>query len=201
MTRFFALFTLLSLFFAALACSVDAPPVESKGEYPVYWDSRLEALNVTYHPAVDCSEGCWRLYSAVFEDSHESGGQHHIFGRLTVDGQSPAGLAWHVAYPDGDVRILTKAAPEWSDFPMFAEYDPDEGEAGPYYAYAGDAITYSDVVRGLGLPERQHVNFRLIWVYDNGGGSTPTPAPTATPTPTPPPPLPYRLGLPLVSKH
>lgn len=193
LSALFATFALLLLMMGL--CSVDAPPVQSKGEYPVFWDSRLPALNVTYHPATDCATGCWRLHSGIFEDSHESGGQHHIFGRLTINNQSPAGLPWHVAYPDGNVRILTKAAPEWSDFPMFAEYDPDEGEAGPYYAYAGDDTTRSDTVRGMGLPERQHVNFRLIWVWVNS--NTP---PTATPTPTPPPPLPIKLFLPVVAK-
>jgi hypothetical protein len=155
------------------------------------WDPRLDALNVTLHPAADCSGGCWRLTSARFEDSDESGGLHHIFGRLVVDGNAPGGLPWHVAYPGDDIRIFTKPAPEWADFPMFAEYDPDEGQAGPYRAYAGDSEGTSDVVRGMGLPERQHVNFRLIWQWSSGG---PTVTPTATPTPS------HWLYLPIVQK-
>jgi hypothetical protein len=47
------------------------------------------------------------------------------------------------------------------------------------------------VVRGMGLPERQHVNFRLIWQWSSGG---PTVTPTATPTPS------HWLYLPIVQK-
>lgn len=193
--------TYLALFFAAAALIAFclAQTVQGQFPYPVYWDSRLDALNVTYHPATDCAGGCWRVDSAIFEDVHESGGNHNVYGRLTIGSNSPAGLPWHVAYPDGNVQILTKAAPEWADFPMFAEYDPDEGEAGPYYSYAGDDIARSDVVRGMGLPERQHVNFRLIWVWVSGGGTaTPTPPPTPSPTATPTPRA--RLWLPMVGK-
>jgi hypothetical protein len=143
---------------------------------PPVLDPRLAPLNVTYRPATNCVNGCWRLVSAMFEDTSESGGSHHIFVRLlTATGEAPANLAWHAAYPDNDVRIMTKAAPEWADFPLYAEYDPDEGETGPYYAYAGDMLSTSDSVWGMGLPERQHVSFRLIWQWATPEPLTPTP--------------------------
>ena len=58
---------------------------------------------------------------------------------------------------------------------MYAEYDPDEGECGGYRAFAGEDVGESDVVVCMGLPERQHVNFPLVWWWSSGGN-----APTAT---------------------
>lgn len=143
------------------------------------WDPRLDPLHVTYHPAADCSQGCWRLRSARYEDPTESNGTHNIYARLLDGtGKQMGGAPWHSAWPDGDVRILSKPAPEWADFPMYAWYYWEQGP-GPYRSYAGDAESRSDSVRGMGLPVRQHVNFRLTWQWVE-----PPPTPTATPTNT-----------------
>ncbi len=129
------------------------------------WDPRLDALGVTRTPAENCTPGCWQLTSARYEDPGESGGTHHIYARLLLEsGDAPAGLPWHVRFPDGDIRVLSKAAPEWADVPLFACYDPST-QTGAYRAYAGEQETQSDVVHGMGLPQCQHVNFRLIWQW------------------------------------
>lgn len=188
---------------------------EAGETWPKEWDPRLDGLNVTYHPAIDCSQGCWRLESARFEDVDESNGLHHIWVRLLdAHGQQVADLPWHVAWPDGNVRLMSKASPDWADFAMYAGYDPAQG-AGPYRAYAGDDETRSDGVHGMGLPLNQHVSFRLVWRWveeatsppayrlfmplvvrqpsptpaptPTGEAPTPTPTPTSTPSPTPVP--------------
>ncbi|HBY98300.1 MAG TPA: hypothetical protein DEP84_30885, partial [Chloroflexi bacterium] len=148
------------------------------------WDPRLDPLHVTYQPAEDCSQGCWRLKSARYEDPTESNGNHNIYVRLfIVNGTQVAGRPWHTAWPDGNERIQSKPAPEWADFPIYAWYYFEQGP-GPYWSYAGDDETRSDSVHGMGLPVRQHVNFRLTWRWVEPP-PTPTPTPTMTPTSTP----------------
>src|SRR5690606_33619518 len=135
---------------------------------------------------------------ARFEDVDESGLMHHVFVRLLdADGRHWSGQPWHLAWPDGNVRAQSKSAGEWSDVAMFGPgvgYRSAEGP-GPYWAYAGDEQAQSDLVRGLGLPYCQHVNFRLVWQWDDGVSPSPEPSPTsqapppptATPTQTPTP--------------
>lgn len=155
---------------------------------PLEWDHRLNDLNVSYQPAADCSQGCWRLISARYEDRSESGENHNLYGRLRDEaGTVLAGYPWKVAWPDGSVTVMTKPAPEWSDFPLYGCYFPDQGASGGYRAFAGTVEARSDSVHGMGLPYCWHVNFRLIWQWQPPG-STPTPtstppAPTATATP------------------
>jgi hypothetical protein len=129
------------------------------------WDERLDELGVTLQPATDCTNGCWRLITARLEDDQESGGNHNIFSRLYGEsGDMIAGAPWHAAWPDGDIELFTKAPPEWADFPIFACYNPERGP-GAYYAYAGSDQSKSDVVRGMGLPQCLHVNYRLEWQW------------------------------------
>lgn len=166
--------------------------------YSLSWDPRLNDLNVTWHPAADCSAGCWRLVEARYEDDQESGGMHHIWARAqSQDGWLMEGQPWHVAWPEGDQRLVTKGPSEWADFPMFAGYDPFQGEAGPYRAWMGDEEARSDVVAGMGLPLKHHVNFRLTWRWQPHDES-PTVTPVASSTPGAQ--LPNCLYLPQMSK-
>lgn len=198
--------------------TVFVPPTATP--LPLEWDSRFNELNVTYHPAANCTQGCWRLVSALYEDPNQSGGAHNIFARIRdQSGNLLVDAPWHVAWPDDDIRIMTKAEPDWADYAIFACYNPDT-ETGGYHAYAGDIKSQSDQIHGMGLPQCQHVNFRLIWQWDEGG-ETPTPLPptpinTATPiipptitltpsptssptmTPTPDPNVVPRLWIPLI---
>lgn len=155
---------------------------------PLEWDSRFDALNVTYQPAANCSQGCWRLVSALYEDPNQSGGAHHIFARIRNEsGSLLVDAPWHAAWPDGDIRIMTKAEPDWADYAIFACYNPDT-ETGGFRAYAGDIESQSDQIHGIGLPLCHHVNFRLIWQWDEGGENpalTPIPTNTATATSSP----------------
>lgn len=151
-----ALGFLLSLL-VRLGLTASAPLLE--------WDSRLDEIGVTLQPAQSCAEGCWRLITARYEDDQQSGGNHNIWARLYGEsGEMLAGAPWHVAWPDGDITIFTKAPPEWADFPIFDCYFPDR-EKGAYRAYAGDDPARSDVVEGMGLPACLHVNYRLEWQW------------------------------------
>jgi hypothetical protein len=128
-------------------------------------DPRLHELGVIIEPAQNCASGCWRLITARYEDVDESGLNHNVYSRLYDEqGDMIAGAPWHVAWPDGDIAIYTKAPPEWADFPIFACFNPANGP-GPYRAYAGPAQSQSDVLHGLGLPLCQHVNYRLEWQW------------------------------------
>jgi hypothetical protein len=163
------------------------------------WDPRLTELNVTHTAAADCSAGCWRLISARYESPEESGGLHHIFLiALDEQGNQLAGQPWTVAWPEGSVALQTKPAPDWADFPMYASYAPDRGEAGSYRAFVGTDEARSDIVAGMGLPLKHHVNFRLVfrWTVDVG----PSPTPSSTTTPGPVPEMPLRWHLPVTIK-
>jgi hypothetical protein len=160
---------------------------------PLHWDPDLDTLHVTFHPAVNCNGGCWRLTSAEYEDDSESGGNINIYARmLASDGSSLVDAPWHTGWPGGNlVTTRTKPEPEWSGFPMYGGYyRPFEGEAGPFYSYAGDAEGRSDVVRGMGLPYNHHVNFRLVWQWSEADRPAPSPTPFVLTTAT----LPPRVG-------
>lgn len=176
-----------------------AQTVHSQSPFPVYWDSRLDALNITYHPATDCSAGCWRLVSAEYLDEGQSAGLHHAFARTLDAAGNQIVDRFTVGWSEGSVTVETKPPPDWGDVALWDCYFPNQGEAGGYRAWAGIWEANSDTVEGLGLPYCWHVSYRLTWqwVENNGGGTatptaTPTLAPTATPTPA------YRLGLPII---
>lgn len=157
-----------------------APVVPAK---PDAWDPRLDELGVIVSGAVDCTEGCWRITDGQFEDVGESGGNHNVYVRMYVEGVSVPDRPFHVFYPSGDARALTKPEPDWGDIPIFACYG--ENETGAYGVYAGDDIQRSDRVLRVGLPECQHVNYRFSWEWVAPGGEVPTPVPTATATAVP----------------
>lgn len=153
---------------------------------PPVWDPRLDEYNVTYHPAANCSQGCWELTRAEFLDEGQSGGLHHVFAKsLTADGQQVGGTPWRVAWADGMDEAETKPPPDWGDLALWDCYFPDQGEAGGYRAWMGATESQSDVVRGMGLPYCIHTSFRLTWQWNPGGPATPVPTPTVTPRPSP----------------
>jgi hypothetical protein len=158
---------------------------------PPIWDPRLDDLNVSYHPAADCSEGCWRLVRAEYLDKGQSGGLHHIFAKsLDANGQQIGGTTWGVGWPDGADISTTKPPPDWGDLAMWDCYFPDQGQVGGYRAWMGATENRSDIVRGMALPYCHHVVFRLTWQWDEGthltlfpivfSGQTAAPVPSAT---------------------
>jgi hypothetical protein len=137
---------------------------------------------ITRTNAENCFEGCWRIESVVFEDEDEGGGNHNVYVHMrNQDGLWLAGQPFHVAYPDGDDRALTKAPPDVGDIAIWACFSPGEGEVGPYWVYAGDDPTRSDILWGVGLPECIHVNYWVTFRYEEQVPMPPTPTPTPTP--------------------
>jgi hypothetical protein len=156
----FLLFVVVFLAACAHTAYADPPPPE---------------LGVTVQPAQTCTAGCWRLESIDYRDENASGGLHHAFAILRDEqGRHLEGRPWTVAwFPNGNVTVHTKPAPEWSDIALWACYAPLEGERGPYIAYAGTDWQASDVVWGLGLPYCHHVSFYITWRWEPGGEPLP----------------------------
>jgi len=180
----------LALLFAAAAFLFLVLAARSQSPFPVW---------VSIVPAQDCSGGCWvvDLERSEYWDIEESQGLHHAFAvALDSHGNQIAGLPFTVAYPTGSDTVLTKPAPDWADIALYADFDPNQGEAGPYWAYMGTGGgDNSEHVTGLGLPLNLHVSYRLVFVWQDGGGTaTPTPPPTPSPTPA------HRLWLPMVGR-
>jgi hypothetical protein len=156
--------------FALLLCLLLLTPVGFLEAAPsLEWDSRLTDIGVAFVPASDCSTGCWKLITAYYLDERESGGLHHVFIRLLDEhGNQVSGLPWHTLWPDGNVTILSKSAPDWADFALFDCFDA-KTEKGAYHAHAGDSIARSDMVSNMGLPSCHHVAFGLVWQWQSGG--------------------------------
>jgi hypothetical protein len=153
------------LFALMLTCLLAAPVGLLGASISLDWDSRLDALGVALVPAESCEGGCWKLVSAQYLGEQQSQGLHHIYIKLLDEqGNQLADTPWHTFYSGGDVRIMSKAAPDWSDFAMYSCYFPDR-ERGAYSAFAGDNVAQSDRVTGLGLPVCTHVSFRLVWKW------------------------------------
>lgn len=192
-----SLLWLAGLLLVALSGALAQPQVHllSTTAPPDYWDPRLNGLNVALVPATNCSQGCWRLTSAIFEDVDESGGLHHIFARaFNADGSQRGGESWTVAWPGGSQALVTQSD-NWADMPMFGPggcYDHTAGP-GPFEVRMGADYSRSDRVTGIGLPQCQHVNFRLTWQWRTDAPPTATPPPptaTAPPATSTPPPAP-----------
>lgn len=190
----------LALVLAALACSVDPGPVQG-ATLPPTWDPRLDALNVTYHPATTCTPGCWRLVSAEYLDEQQSQGLHHVFARTLDAAGNQIVDKFTVGWADGSVTVNTKAPPDYGDIALWDCYAPNEGEHGGYRAWGGVWESTSDSIVGLGLPYCAHVSFKLTWRW-SAGGDVPTTTPTVSVTPTEVPcgGCGERLWLPLVGK-
>lgn len=166
--KFTSTFGVLLFVLAVPFCSADPGPVGLvQAEAPVVSRVATDPPWLTRTNAANCSEGCWRIESVIFEDEGEAGGNHNVYVHTrNQDGLWLAGQPFHVAYPDGDDRVLTKAPPDVGDIAIWACFSPGEGEAGPYFVYAGDDPTRSDVLWGMGLPECQHVNYRVVFRYE-----------------------------------
>lgn len=155
-----AFLLLLFLLIIPFGCSPQA-----KAQSGVDWDPRLNEIGVVLEPAIDCSGGCWKITKAYYLNERESGGLHHAFIKMLDEyGNQLAGMPWYVAWPDGNVRILSKPAPDWADFALFDCFDPEK-ERGGYSAYAGDDSSRSDWLSGMGLPLCHHVSYGIIWTW------------------------------------
>ncbi len=155
------------------------PAAAPREEGTMQFDPRLTDLgiSVTENPG-----GTWDLRVAKYQDPNESGGKHHIFFTvLDATGKPNAGVTcvvdW-VGREPGDVPtvVVTDAQGE-ANVPIFANLNTTL-KNGPYFAYV-ESESKSDVVRGMGLPEKHHVNFLLTFGAATSS-VTPQPPPSGT---------------------
>ena len=182
MKRFIQIVVTTLAILIGVACSADPGP-----EVQAFAPSAPPATPpawLTIERVQDCSQGCWHAETVIFEDSDVSGGNHHLFVQTREQGGEWARRPFHLAYPTGNDRAISKMPPDWGDLPIWACFSPDQGEQGPYWAYAGDDPARSDVIRGIGLPECQHINVKVVWRYQEQFPTPPTATPTATRTAT-----------------
>jgi hypothetical protein len=127
------------------------------------FDARLTNLGigVTATP-----NAVWKCAAAKYQDETQAGGNHHIY--FTVQdalGKPAAGVACVVDWVgrelgDQPTRVVTDANGQ-ANVPLYANLDITL-KNGPYFAFVEDRGK-SDVVTGMGLPEKHHVNFLLTF--------------------------------------
>lgn len=159
------------------------PGADPPDDPTVIWDPRLPGLNVYLDPAnVAPGTMYWKLIRADYQDGYESGGNHNMYYVVTDEQGNPVAnqTVWQ-SWPDDSTSSQTHDDGT-TDIAMWANYWPQNGP-GPYNGYVGDLP--SDVVRGMGLPGNNHVDFILYFqktVKRGSGTPTNTDTPTATPT-------------------
>lgn len=125
-------------------------------------DPRLAALNIRVDFAQPKpSEAYWKLIRAEYQDPTQSSGNHHVLYLLLDDKGKPV-LVQRVFQGLSDIQAdsFTDAFGR-AKIPMWENYNPENGETGPYSAWVAGLA--SDKVIGLGMPNGMSVNFVLTW--------------------------------------
>ena len=140
------------------------------------FDTRLTTLGVK---ANQTTNAIWDLTVARYQDETEAGGNHHIYFTVLDATSKPMPnitcvVDW-VGRDPGDLPTKTVTdANGQANVPLYANLDIHLLN-GPYFAFIEDQ-TKSDVVTGMGLPEKHHVNFLLTFARQASGTPTPPPA-------------------------
>lgn len=139
------------------------------------WDDRLTALGVNLKPT---AHGKWAAEAAQYQDEQEAEGQHHIWFTVLDDHDKPKPnvkvfVDWVGRDVDDPPTSRLTDAEGRANVDIYANLDTSKRN-GPYFAYV-EGADQSDVVTGMGLPEKHHVNFLLTF------------APRTAPQPPPPP--------------
>jgi hypothetical protein len=139
-------------------------------EYVRVWDPRLETLNIKLEPAAD--KPTFRLVEAYFQDNidplhpndHEASesknGIKIMVGVQDARGRPLTNVRVIQEFP-GDQAFALTTPSGYAEFDQSGDssFDPKKGQSGPYKIY----IAGGDVVKGLGLPVRQHVQYLLTF--------------------------------------
>jgi hypothetical protein len=142
-------------------------------ENKMVFDARLTNLGVK---ATQTSNAVWDLTVAKYQDETQAGGNHHIyFTVLDVAGQPMPNITCVVdwvgrAPSDPPTKVVTDANGQ-TNVPIYANLDITL-KNGPYFAFVENQ-TISDIVTGMGLPEKHHVNFLLTFARQASGAPTP----------------------------
>lgn len=162
------------------------PPAPTPEDPSVIWDTRLPGLNVSLEPAsVVAGSVYWKLIRADYEDGFQSGGKHNMYFIVTNEQGAPVANQQVTQDWSEDSASTSTRDDGTADIAMWANYWPQYGP-GPYSGYV--AGLPSDIVRGMGLPGNNHVNFILYFqktVKQGSGPPTSTASPTAPATASP----------------
>ena len=136
------------------------------------FDARLTNLGVQ---ANQTANAIWDLTAAKYQDVAEAGGTHHIYFTVRDAANKPLSnvacvVDWVGREPgDPPTKVVTDANGQ-ANVPIYANLDIHLLN-GPYFAFVEDQ-TKSDVVTGMGLPEKHHVNFLLTFARQTSSTST-----------------------------
>lgn len=145
------------------------------------WDDRLTNLGVNLKPN---PQAAWEAEGARFQDEDEAQGQHHVWFTVLDENNKPRAnvkvyVDWIGRDKDDPPTMRMTDADGRANVDIYANLDTTK-KNGPYFAYV-EGADKSDVVAGMGLPEKHHVNFLLTF------GPRSTPKPPTPPTPPTPP--------------
>lgn len=136
---------------------------------PIYWDSRLgpgglpHLENVRIIPAgANYCQTFWRAISVVFQDVNESGNDHTIYvSIIDENGNRVDGQILQVFSDTGGGIYPDQPAEKPAGDPCNCNFD---------YPMYGDGYNVrilgslpSDIVAGMIMPLRRHVNYRIIF--------------------------------------
>lgn len=162
------------------------------------WDSRLDNLGVNLKPTANSK---WEAIVALYQDDQEAQGQHHVWFTVLNDQNKPLPnvrvfVDWMGRDKDDPPTQRLTGADGKANVDIYANLDPAK-KNGPYFAYV-EGQDKSDVVAGMGLPLKHHVNFLLTFA-PRQTVLVPQPAPTP-PTPTPVTPTPQDVPTAILEK-
>ncbi len=140
------------------------------------WDDRLTPLGVNFQAKPNTK---WQATDVRYQDDQEAQGQHHIWFTVLDDTNKPkSNVKVFVDWVGRDVDDPPTSRLTGNDgranIDIYANLDPAK-KNGPYFAYV-EGADKSDIVAGMGLPLKHHVNFLLTYAPRS-----------ATPPPPPPP--------------
>ncbi len=140
------------------------------------WDDRLTPLGVNFQSKPNTK---WEATGARYQNEDEAQGQHHIWFTVLDEASNPkANVKVFVDWVGRDVDDPATSRLTGDDgranVDIYANLDPAK-KNGPYFAYV-EGADKSDIIAGMGLPLKHHVNFLLTY------------APRSTTPPPPPPP-------------
>lgn len=137
---------------------------------------------VEHHPAPPGP--AWRLVRFAYDAPEESGGNHHIYVHLLdADGLPAGGIKVTHGWPDHDhpdETVTVRTNPEGNvNWAMWEDSCIDSRHPrGPYWIQPCEP---ADLVDGMGLPSKHHVNYRFTFQWGDiesaeppveGGGAT-----------------------------
>jgi hypothetical protein len=145
------------------------------------WDSRLDNLGVNLKTLANSK---WMATAAQYQDDQEAQGQHHVWFTVLDEQNKPLPnvrvfVDWVGRDKDDPPTQRLTDANGKANVDIYANLDPAK-KNGPYFAYV-EGQDKSDVVAGMGLPLKHHVNFLLTFAPRP---ATPPPPPPPTDVPT-----------------